>query len=201
MVMLRLSESAPRSILKCTLNRDEVLFSMGSPVERVYQVIRGSVRIVAYPHDGKPLVLFRAIPGDVFSEDHLLDDHYRYSAIAMEETVIASICRDELIRELENDPERFQQYFACVCRRFHQLRSNFERIAIPEAKGRVLNLLRSLATSDDRWRPIALRGTIKSYADDLNLTHEAIYRALRKLEAEGTISRLTDGSIRVNNQT
>ncbi len=201
MVMLRLSESAPRSILKCTLNRDEVLFSMGSPVERVYQVIRGSVRIVAYPHDGKPLVLFRAIPGDVFSEDHLLDDHYRYSAIAMEETVIASICRDALIRELENDPQRFQQYFSCLCRRFHQLRSNFERIAIPEAKRRVLNLLRSLATSDDRWRPIALRGTIKSYADDLNLTHEAIYRALRKLEAEGTISRLTDGSIRVNNQT
>lgn len=198
MVMLQISENAARNTLKCSLHRDEILFSIGSPVERIYQVIRGSVRIVAYPDDGKPLVLYRAIPGEVFSADHLLEDRHRYSAIAMEETTVASICRNVLIQELKKSPDNFHRYLDCLCRRFHQLRTNFERIAIPEAKARVLHLLQCLASSQERWQRIELRGKIKSYADDLNLTHEAVYRALRKLESEGSIVRLEDGSIRVN---
>ena len=36
---------------------------------------------------------------------------------------------------------------------------------------------------------IDLSGKIKSLSDDLNLTHEATYRALRELEEAGAIKR------------
>ena len=39
---------------------------------------------------------------------------------------------------------------------------------------------------------IELQGTVKELAGELGLTHEALYRTLRKLEAEGKIARAKD---------
>jgi len=195
---LEVSEAAARSIRNRRLSRDEVLFSIGAPVECVFRVIRGSVRIIAYPEGGKHLVLYRANQGETFSEDHLVCDNYRYAAIASEKTVVASICRGLLVRELQEKPAQLYLFLECVIQRFQQLHANFQRLAIPDAKTRVLDFLRNYpVSSNGTFERIKLKGKTKGYADDLNLSHEAVYRALRKLESEGSIYRLDDGSVKV----
>ena len=180
------------------LTREEVLFSIGAPVECIYRVARGSVRTIVYPDDGKPLVLYRAEEGETFAEDHLFCDMYRYEAIACENTLVESLARSRLIQELQNHPPQLISLVECLCRRFQHVQENFHRIAIADSKRRVLDLLCSLAVSrNGHLDCVAMKGRIKSYADDLNLSHEATYRALRKLEADGSILRLDDGSIRV----
>ncbi|TIT83360.1 MAG: winged helix-turn-helix domain-containing protein, partial [Mesorhizobium sp.] len=44
-------------------------------------------------------------------------------------------------------------------------------------------------------RTIALRGTAKDLAAELGLTHEALYRTLSTLQAEGIIARTKDAII------
>ena len=181
------------------LDREEVLFSIGAPVEGIFRVVSGCVRIVVYPDDGKPLVLYRAERGETFSEDHLFSEEYRYEAIASEKTVVESLERTQLIRDLQSNPSQLFSLLKCLCQRFHQLHDNFHRVAISDSKRRVLDLLCSLAVSRySHLDCLPIKGKIKSYADDLNLSHEAMYRALRKLESDGTIVRLQNGSIRVS---
>lgn len=193
------TEKAARSIRTRTLKPEEVLFAKGAPAECLYRVVKGSIRLVTYPVSGKPLVLYRAEAGEIFSEDHLATPSYRYSAIANENSVVDSISRELLLRELQNDPKHIYQYSEYLNCRIHQLQANFERIAIPVAKTRVLDFLRSLARAQscNGAHRINLRGKVKSYSDDLNLSHEAMYRAIRKLESEGSIVRLADGCYQV----
>ena len=61
---------------------------------------------------------------------------------------------------------------------------------------RAVLFFKSLANSRDD-APVDVRGKLKSYADDLNLTHETMYRAIRQLESEGRIERLANGLFRV----
>ncbi len=85
-------------------------------------------------------------------------------------------------------------YIKCLGERYYSLRVRYERLGITSAKFRVLHLLASLSSSEPG--PLQLSGRMKSLADDLNLTPEAIYRALRELEKEEFIQR-DDGTITV----
>ena len=175
---LEVSNEAARSIRKRKLRREEPLFSVGAPVESLYRVATGTVRLITYPDGGKPLVLYRAGPGDTFSEDQLFCESYQYAAIASEDSTIELIDKTLLIRELKEHPPQLFLFLQCVSRRFHQLHANFQRIAIPDAKLRVLDLLKNLSSLKEFEPSIDIRGKVKSYADDLNLSHEAMYRCL-----------------------
>lgn len=70
------------------------------------------------------------------------------------------------------------------------LRTRLELRNIRSARERVQTYLALNARADGRT--IALKGTVKDLAAELGLTHEALYRTLSKLEAEGTIARTKD---------
>lgn len=195
---LEVSDAAARGVRERSFGKDEILFSAGDPVECIFRVVTGSIRLVVYPDGGKQLVLFRATAGEIFCEDHLDSDRYQYTAIAMEDSVVQSIERTLLLRELRERPTEFLPLFLCASRRSQQLRSNFQRIAVPEARTRVLDFLRELKSLENgHAETIDLRGKLKGYADDLNLSHEAMYRAIRKLEDEGSLIRVGNGCIRL----
>ena len=176
------------------LEAGEVLFTQGAPTDSVYLVEHGCIKLVVHPHDAKQMVLYRALTGEIFAEEHLVQDRYSYSAIAEVDTILSSVSRQVLLGDVMRDRAVLERYLACLSGRYHQLRINFERLGIPSAKARVLDFLEAITRG--KSHPIDLSGQIKSLSDDLNLTHEAVYRALRDLESDGAIQR-SEGMIRV----
>jgi CRP-like cAMP-binding protein len=74
-----------------------------------------------------------------------------------------------------------------LARQVMTLRSRLETRNIYSARERVRHFL-TINTGADR-RTVALSGTLKQWAADLGLTHEALYRTLARMEADGEITR------------
>lgn len=185
------SEESTSQLRRRNLRRGETLFVEGATVESVFFVEQGCVRLEVEPEPGKQMVLYRARTKEAFAEEHLVLEDYSYRGVADEDTIVQSIPKTNVLSDIRDDPTIARAFIACLGRRYYQLRVNFERLGIRSAKDRVLHLLRTMRT---RQYPIDITGKIKSFSDDLNLTHEATYRALRELEREGAIVR-DDGLI------
>ena len=169
------------------LSKNETVFLEGAEVESIYFVEQGCVRLVVFPQEGKQMVLYRARTGEPFAEEHLTLARYSYRAVADEGSIIQSISKQLLLDDVYTNPEVARRYIGCISSRYYQLRTNFERLGISSAKARVLHLLNTM--NCEGIPAIDLDGKIKSLSDDLNLTHEATYRALRELEEGGAIKR------------
>ncbi|GAB5402357.1 MAG: Crp/Fnr family transcriptional regulator [Aureliella sp.] len=182
-----------RNSKRYKLQTGDVLFSERSSADAVYFIETGCVRMVVHPSDGKQLVLFRARDGESFAEEHIVSDNCGYTAIADKETSLLSVSA-ELLREfMLSDAAAMRSYLTTVGFRMQQLRKNFERLALPSASAKVLHLLTSLSEGSE---PLDLTGRIKTFASDLNLTHETMYRTLKTLEERGDIER-QNGWVRV----
>ena len=74
------------------------------------------------------------------------------------------------------------------------LRTRLEQRNIRTARDRVRHYL--AVSADVDGRTVALSGTLKDVASELGLTHEALYRTLAEMEADGEIER-RKGAIRL----
>jgi DNA-binding IclR family transcriptional regulator len=70
------------------------------------------------------------------------------------------------------------------------LRSRLENRQIRSARERILQFLRLRCDPEGMWRR---EGSLKHLAEEIGLTHEALYRALAALEHEGRITRTSEG--------
>jgi CRP-like cAMP-binding protein len=91
-----------------------------------------------------------------------------------------------LLAAFRADPALAEGFMAVLAREIHTLRARLEERNIRSARERVLHHLALAAGDDDTLR---LDGTLIDLAAEIGLTHEALYRALAALEAEGRISR------------
>ena len=165
----------------------EILFMENSPVERFFFCKQGCIRLEVTPHKNKAIVLYRARDEETIAEEHLILDEYGYRAVADEASVIESVPKQLILNEIRTNPDVAKNFVFCLSKRNIQLRINFERLGIKSAKDRVFHFLRGLAIQNPG--PLELSGKLKSLSRDLNLTHEAVYRALKELENMGSISR------------
>lgn len=73
-----------------------------------------------------------------------------------------------------------------LAQRVQFLRTRLEIRHIRSAPDRVLQFLRLRCDTSGVWQQV---GTLKQFAEELGLTHEALYRALATLERNGSIYR------------
>ena len=172
----------------------EVLFEEGAKVESFYVCESGCVRLEVLPNRDKPIVLYRAKANEAFAEEHLILDAYSYRGVIDEDSVLLSAPKTAILNDIRSDPIIGQRYIYCLSQRNLQLRVNFERLSIKSAKERVFHFLKTKESLNPG--PQDFSGKLKSYSDDLNLTHEAMYRALKDLEEEGRICR-NDGIVEI----
>jgi CRP-like cAMP-binding protein len=76
---------------------------------------------------------------------------------------------------------------AILAREIMHLRTRLEQRNIRSARDRVRHFLAFNTGTDGRT--VLLHGTLKDLAAELGLTHEALYRALADLAAQGEIKR------------
>ena len=98
--------------------------------------------------------------------------------------------KDVLRTQLQTCPQSMWRFTEELARRLQGLRSRLEVRQVRHARERVLQYLGLCCDADGQWRQ---QGTLKHLAQDLGLTHEALYRTLAALERDGCISRSEKG--------
>jgi CRP-like cAMP-binding protein len=186
-----------RSRLERTLKAGQSLFTQGDRTAGLFEVVKGKVRLARVDVTGRETILYSALAGDLIGEASLFSGVYHCDAIATTSAVVRLYPKSVLLAEFQRNPEAAQAFMAMLARQIMSLRTRLEQRNIRSARDRVRHHLSVSAGADGT---VILPGTIKTLAAEIGLTHEALYRTLSEMEADGEIKRLK-GKIRLIPQT
>jgi CRP/FNR family transcriptional regulator, dissimilatory nitrate respiration regulator len=182
-----LSPSLRANAVERSLRAGQTLFRAGGRTTGLHEVVTGRVRLVRLDRSGREAILQVAGPGEMFAEASLFSAAYHCDAIAAMDAVVRFYPKPILLSELERDPKLLLAFSAMLARQVMTLRTRLEQRNIHSARDRVRHYL--TINADAKGRAVALRGTLKDVAGELGLTHEALYRTLADMAADGEIER------------
>jgi CRP-like cAMP-binding protein len=165
----------------------ETLFRAESRSTGFFEVIAGTVRLIRVDRNGREAVLQTAAAGDSLAEASLFSPAYHCDAIAATDAVVRLIPKSVMLAEMQRDPKLARAFAAMLARQVMALRTRLETRNIHSARERVRHFLAVNAGADRRT--VVVSGTLKQLAADLGLTHEALYRTLARMAADGEITR------------
>jgi len=189
-----LSSSVRAAAIERRLKPGQTLFHAGTKTAGLYQVVSGTVRLVRTDRNGREAVLQVASADDTLAEASLFSSTYHCDAVATTEATVRLYPKAILLAELQRDPRTAKAFAAMLAREVMSLRSRLEQRNIHSARDRVRHYLALKA--DPSGRTVTLSGTLKDIASELGLSHEALYRTLAEMTADGEIER-RKGTIRL----
>ncbi|MBI5165658.1 MAG: Crp/Fnr family transcriptional regulator [Magnetospirillum sp.] len=169
-----------------TLQAGELLFRQGDPTYGIFSVESGRLRMVRHTASGNQVTVHVARAGESIAEPSMFSPAYHCDCVADMRSDVAVIPKEALIQAMAGDPDLALRMMARLARLVQALRGQIEHRNIRSAKDRVLRALMLLEPS--RGVGFEIDGTFKDLASEIGLTHEALYRALHDLEAEGQIA-------------
>jgi CRP-like cAMP-binding protein len=178
------------------LKAGQTLFRLGNRTAGLYEIVLGKVRLARVDASGRETILYLAAAGDTIAEASLFSPTYHCDAIATGDALVRLYPKTALLAAFARDPKAAQAFMAMLARQIMNLRTRLEQRNIHSARDRIRHYLAVHVGADGMT--IALSGTIKDLAGELGLTHEALYRTLSVMAAEGEIER-RKGNIRLAN--
>lgn len=169
-----------------SLAADEALFRQGDTARAIYQVAEGRVRLIRQTPDNRVITLHTARAGELFAEASLFSATYHCDAVAAVDARVWSYPKKQLLAIFRSDAALALRFMATLARQIQSLRAQLEERNIRSARERILHHL-VLAGGDKRR--VILDGTLMDFAQEIGLSHEALYRTLAMLEKQGIIRR------------
>ena len=166
----------------CSLPASHVLARQGDVPQFMYCVVQGEVRLVRTGHGGELVVLQRVRRGWV-AEASLFAQHYHCELATGPASTCVRVPIPVLWEAFGRSPEFARDWVQGLSMEVRRLRGLCERLRLRSAEQRVIHALESEGTDG----VLRLHGTIKDWAAELGLTHEALYRTLGRMEAAGKL--------------
>lgn len=160
----------------------EILARIADPVHSVFSVISGEVRLIRRDRNGSELVLQRT-RGGFFAEASLWGKAYHCDVVAAEKSVVLSFPAQAFRSALDDDAAFRDAWMTHLAREVRKLRTQCERLSRHGAADRILHYIEAEGADG----AIVLNQSRKTWAGELGITHEALYRTLSKLQADGTL--------------
>lgn len=147
----------------------------------MYFVVSGEVQLIRSSLTGDQVVLQRAQKG-FLAEASLDQANYHCDAIAVRPSELLVIPR-KAFRDALRDEKFSKVWMAHLASELRRVRAQTERMSLKSAEARILHYLEVEGTNGS----IVLSQSKKDWANELGLTHEALYRALARMERSGQI--------------
>jgi CRP-like cAMP-binding protein len=160
----------------------EMLFRQGARPQAMYCVIEGEVRLLRRSREGAEVILQRS-RGGFFAEASLESKTYHCDAVAGRAGRLLAFPIRAFRAALEGDAAFRNAWMAQLAREVRRLRARCERLSLHSAEARILHAIEA----EGKAGTLALAQSRKAWAAELGLTHEALYRALARLQAAGTL--------------
>ena len=207
-------ESTPEELARvatgCRLRRfarGDSIFRVGTPCEEFHVTVLGQVKLFALSPAGQEKVIELVGPGMSFAEALMFTGKpYIINAQALAETLLLSVDKGTVEREIEADPRFAMRMLAGISRRLHglvhdvqtyTLHSGMQRVIsyllheLPEGASDAAAMALACAGHGQRHRPggqsITLPVSKATIASRLSLTPEYFSRVLHELEDAGLI--------------
>lgn len=162
----------------------ESVFRRGALPRRMYWVVEGEVRLLRRSRNGTEIVLQRAASGYI-AEASLESSRYHCDAVAVAPSRLLAFPRGSFRQSIEDD-EGFRGFWiAHLAHEVRHLRAQSERLSLRSAADRIEHFIES----EGEDGKVELRHTVKAWAAELGLTHEALYRALASLRKSGRVAQ------------
>lgn len=183
--LARAQVSAPQRLQVAT---GTTLARAGQAPAWLYYVLSGEVRLIRYTPDGRVAVMQRVQRGPV-AEASLESRRYHCDLVCATATCALLLPIDAVREAIDAEPELRQLWMQRLTRELIRLRATVERLSLDTAVDRIAHAI----TLDGRDFSLTLRGTRRQWAEELGLSHEALYRALRRMKDEGRLAEPQPG--------
>ena len=173
-------------------SRGENIFSVGMPCEEFHVTITGQVKLFALSPSGQEKVIELAGPGISFAEALVFTGKpYIINAQALSESIVLSVGKAAVVREIEDDPRFAMLMLAGISQRLHGLVHDVQAYSLHNGMQRVIGYLlhpleENPATSSAL--KVSLPVSKATIASRLSITPEYFSRVLHELESAGLIS-------------
>lgn len=152
------------------------LFRIGDPVRHVYLVIQGEARLIRLGRHGEAIILQRS-RGGFIAEASLDTRAYHCDAITAEPSTLLRFPLTAFRNALEDDAAFRRGWQSLLAKEVRKLRAQCERLSLNSAVDRISHYIESEGANG----VVNLTQTKKAWAAEIGLSHEALYRALRKM--------------------
>lgn len=183
------------------IERKGVLFHEGDEMRHVPFLVSGKVRTFKVNYDGKEFVTGLHVPGDFIGYLGLLEGgHATETAEALEESEVAMVPREDLLRLLYRDRDVSMRFIRMLSQEMGEKQERLLHLAYASVRERVAQALLQLHDrfSEEQSDNLGVRISRDDLAAIVGTATESLIRCLTDLKDEGMIStqgrdiRITD---------
>lgn len=167
--------------------KGSVIVFEDDPGDSLFIVRDGRVKVVLIGEDGREVILGVMGVGEHFGELSLIDDQPRSAhVIAMEETNLLVLRRDDFRRRVESNPAVAWSLLSELARRLRRADAKIHGLALLDVPGRIARLLLDFA-EEGRGDTIEKPLTHQTIAHMIGASRETVSRTIRDFQIQSLI--------------
>ncbi|MCI6824387.1 MAG: Crp/Fnr family transcriptional regulator [Ruminococcus bromii] len=180
--------------IKKELKKKSTLFHEGDPVDGIYIIKHGRVKLTRFDLDGNEQIVGIFSDNETIWEDLLIDGSvFPYSAECLTQTSVCIISRKEVLKVLR-DPTISIEMLAMLSQKLHDAN---ERNLILSTKDPKNRLAYFLLYREKRDHEESMQLKLEDIAASLSMRPETASRKLNELIKEGLIERIGKSCIKI----
>lgn len=160
----------------------KTLFRLGDRPRGVFCVVAGEVRLVRRARNGAEIILQRS-RGGFFAEASLYGERYHCDAVSTQPGTLLYFPAQAFRAALSKDAAFREAWMTHLASELRTLRAQCERLSLKSAEARIVHYIDTEGTGG----VVTLTESRKAWASQLGLTHEVLYRTLRRLQSSGML--------------
>lgn len=173
--------------------KNKILFSEGNRALYYWQIVSGSVRMFNYNEDGQEFTQGIFNEGESFGEPPLVSDFdYPSSAIAVEDTVLLKLAKDQFIHLLKENFEIHWEITAALGKRLQYKAMILREMSSHPPEHRILALIdylknKEVSENEASGNNYEVPLTRQQIADMTGLRVETVIRSIKAMEEKGEV--------------
>lgn len=177
---------------EASFSKDEMLFMEDDKALYYWQIITGKVKMANFSPDGQEFTQGIFQDSESFGEPPLFADFgYPSNAVAMEETLLLKLPRENLVQLLKENFDIHWMITATLCKRLQYKAMIMREMSSHPPEHRILTLIDYLkgeeSNGEDGEKYFEVPLTRQQIADMTGLRVETVIRSIKALEEKGRV--------------
>jgi CRP/FNR family cyclic AMP-dependent transcriptional regulator len=166
--------------------RGAVIMAAGDPIDSLYIVISGRLKVMMGDADGKEVILSLIGPGEFFGEMGLIDDSPRSaSVIAIEPCELLVVSKRAFKKCLNENIALAMAVMRVLVQRLRAADRKIGSLAMLDVYGRVARLLLDMSENVNGQKVVTRRLSKQDIARMVGASREMVSRVMKDLETSG----------------
>lgn len=175
-----------------TAERGEVIYFADEPVQRIYLLKKGIIKIVEVNAKGEEVIKDIIQRGDLFGEITLSSEgeNHEYAQAMSKSVAICSFTLEDFEKLLTTEPELALKFYKLVGFKLKRLQSRYTNLMFKDVRSRLVDFLKDWAEREGRGESPLVIENYLTHQDIANLvcsTRQTVTQLIGELEGAGIL--------------